>query len=148
MKDRFTRGLAAGTAGGIVNNLAGLVSFNLINITGLRFMDYAAVMLYGRKSENIPELLFAAVGQIAFSALLGVIFVYLLPVISSTYLYLKSWFYSITVWFAVYALTVLFRVPEVAEITLNTAVSNFIVASLYGLVLAATLSWFEQRVTG
>lgn len=145
MKDRFSRGLVAGAIGGVVNNIAGFVSFNILNFTDLRFSDYAAVMLFGRKSANIPELLFAALGQIAFSAFLGVIFVYLLRLITSRHLYLKAWFYSITVWFAVYALTVLFRVPALARIELNTAISNFIVASVYGIVLALVLRLFERR---
>lgn len=49
------------------------------------------------------------------------------------------------VWWVAYALTIMFRLPGLVTITLETAVSNVIGASLYGLVLAALLRWLEQR---
>ncbi|EEG78639.1 hypothetical protein [Dethiobacter alkaliphilus] len=145
MKDRFTRGFIAGAVGGGFTNIFGYISFNVFNFTDLRFLDYAAVAMFGRKSENLLELLFALSGQIAFSALLGVIFAFLLPYISSVHVYFKGWFYSVTVWFAIYAVTVLFQVPAVSEVNLNTAFSNLIAASIYGIVLPYVMLWLEKN---
>jgi hypothetical protein len=42
-------------------------------------------------------------------------------------------------WFLIYALTKLYQMPVFIKIPTQTALSNFVAASLYGLVLAGVL---------
>lgn len=132
--DRFTRGCIAGILAGLVSSVFNLTAY-YVGFAKLRYLDFAGVMIYGRKPTSALEALFAWLGMYMFMALLGAIFAYLiLGMTSKNYLF-KGWFYGVIVWFAVYAIVILFKVPELSVFNLPTTFANFIGASLWGLAL-------------
>jgi len=142
--DRFTRGLLAGTIAGVITKAYDLLAY-YFHFSTFRWLDVAGIIIYGRKPSHIAEAIFATMSTWFFHALLGVIFVYIVQrLVSSDNLFLKGWFYSVTCWFLIYALIILFKVPEFSVIPLKTSVSNFIGASIWGLVLVAALHRMEQ----
>ncbi|PKM80533.1 MAG: hypothetical protein CVU89_13355 [Firmicutes bacterium HGW-Firmicutes-14] len=145
IKDRLTRGLLAGLSAGIVTKIYDLLAFHY-GISTLRWLDFAGIMIYGRKPVALGEQVFATFGTWFFHALLGIIFVFLIQrVFSSDNLLLKGWFYSISWWFIIYAVFQLFKVPELASIPLKTALSSFVGASIWGLLLALALHWLDRK---
>lgn len=142
--DRFTRGLLAGIIAGIITKAYDILAYYL-NFSTFRWLDVAGIITYGRKPLSTVEAIFATLSTWFFHALLGVIFVYLIQrLFSSDNLFLKGWFYGVTCWFLIYALIIIFKVPEFSIIPLKTSVSNFIGASIWGLVLAAVLQRLEK----
>ena len=57
MHDRFTRGFTAGVLGGLLSSAWNLSSFYL-NFSNLRYLDFAAIMTYGRKTRTLWETIF------------------------------------------------------------------------------------------
>ncbi|MFZ5943146.1 MAG: hypothetical protein ACOYVD_03480 [Bacillota bacterium] len=143
--DRFTKGFITGIMAGLVETPFGLISY-MLDFGKLRFLDFAAIMIYGYKPENFWEALFAQIGYIMFSSLLGIVFVYLLLLITSANIFLKSWFFAVAVWFFSYAVTLLFQVPELKEITFSSTISNYMSASIWGLALAYFAGKMDSRL--
>ena len=144
LSDRFTKGFSAGLIGGVSTTILGYLFF-LLKFGTMRFADFAAIMIYGRKAKGILELLFAILIHWGFSGAGGVLFVYLLKIITPENLFLKGWFFGVSIWFFVYIVTELFKIPEMATISLNSAVANFLVSSLYGIVMAKAYLFLEQK---
>ena len=65
--------------------------------------------------------------------------------ISSDNLFLKGWVYGVAWWFVIFAITHLFKIPDLVLMPLKTSVSNFVGASIWGLVLAAVVQWLETK---
>lgn len=141
----FLRGFLSGLLAGFVANMVGFVSYNILNLTQLRFLDFAAVFILGRRSANLGELLLALGAQLFFSSLVGVLFSWVVSRSSRDNLTLKAIAYSLTVWFSTYALSVLFKVSPLQGVDLSTAVSNLVTALIYGLVLYFAYEYLGKR---
>ena len=145
MEDRLTRGFSAGVVGGLLMNLwaffAGMMGF-----TTRRIVDWAAIMIYAHRPPfTSGELLFAFFGQLFFAGALGVVFAYLVPRVTSRHLLFRGWFFSVMTWFFIYGVTTLFKVEGTVPTPLNTAIANFIAATIYGLVLPVALQAFTAK---
>ncbi len=145
MKDRFTRGFLSGVIAGIPTLIFSLVAF-VLHWTTLRWSSFAAILIYGRKSGNLSEEIFATLAVFVLCGILGVIIAFVIPKLTSANYLLKCWLLSIAFWFFAFTLTVLFKVPALLVIPGKTAVANFIEASLWGLVLGYCLQWFDNRL--
>jgi len=51
------------------------------------------------------------------------------------------------IWFLTYAITALYKVPELQRIPLNNAISNFIGATGWGLALGFAFNWLDDKRT-
>ncbi|MBU4554553.1 MAG: hypothetical protein Q8N93_10010 [Bacillota bacterium] len=127
-------------------NLIDHFLFFVIGIDHFRFIDWAGIFIFGHTPTNLPEAVFAQVGQLFFSGLVGIFFVYLLPQVTSRYYLVKGVIYAQFVWFGSYALSILFQVPGLRTISLESAVSDLIGSLVYGLVLAWVLRLIDKRV--
>jgi hypothetical protein len=146
LKDRVTAGFIAGIVAGVAMNVIDYISF-YINFSQELLHHWAAVMIYGRLPASIPESAFAQLGQLMFSGFLGIIFAYILLRLTSGNYLLKGWIYAVLMWFGIYALTILFRVPFLQRHTLGTVVTTFVSASIYGLILAEMLHRLQKVKT-
>ncbi len=144
LKDRFTRGFIAGAAAGILQDVIDYVLY-LLRIVELRYLDWAAIILFRHEQANgFSETSFALVAELFFSGILGIAFAYLIPRITSRNYFFKGWLYGVTVWFAIYSIMVLFQVRGLHAVDFSTAVADFITSSVYGLALAAVLLWLDK----
>lgn len=144
IQDRFTRGFLSGLIAWFPALIINWGS-HYLNLSKLRWSDFMGIMIYGHQPENILENLFALGGVAFFISLLGTGFAYLSKVVTSgTYIF-KGWVYGVTLWFMFYVITVLFKVPGLVEIPLSTAFLNFAAASVWGLGLAITLRWLDNK---
>lgn len=145
LNDRLTMGFLAGVTGGIAMNIINLLSFYL-GIAELRYLDWAAAVIFGTLPVSPAEAVFALIAQILFVGVLGVVFAYLIVALSSRNHLLRGWLFGVAVWFAIYGLTLLFNVQETIPVRLDTAASDLVGASVYGLVMAETLRRLDHRV--
>lgn len=143
LQDRLTRGFIAGLAGGIAMVVLDLLSFYVLHFGDERLLDFAAEIIFGHRASSIAQAIVAQGAQFLFAGILGVIFAYSITRIKSVNYLFKGWFYGVSIWFTVYAIARLFGALE--DISWREATSDFIVASVFGLVLAETLRWLDQE---
>jgi hypothetical protein len=142
MEDRFVRGLIAGIIAGIVQ--VGVdFALEVFRMGTIRYLDYAAVIIYGNKPVFWFDTLFAQLAYIGFAGFAGIIFAYFITWVSSKNYLLKGWLFAIGLWFSIYAVGMMYKVQLMHKVPWPDAVSNFISTSIFGLVAAVLL----QRLT-
>ncbi|SDH75951.1 hypothetical protein [Desulfosporosinus hippei] len=136
MKDRMYFGFVVGLIAGIPLSIWTLFSYYVLDFTQTRMFDYASEILFGRLPLNALESIIAWLGQMVFCGFVGIGYAYLIPIVTSRHYLAKGWIYSAFIWFSSYAIATLFKMPDLFYTAPYTVVSNFIGASIYGLVLA------------
>ncbi|MCK8817447.1 hypothetical protein MWH28_08755 [Natroniella sulfidigena] len=136
MQDKTVAGFVAGLIGGIAMNIKDYIVVFLLNWEDELYLEWGAMMIYGRFSENLAEAIFAQLGQLFFTGILGILFSVLIIRLGTKRYLIKGFIYGISVWFTIYAISIIFQVPNLAENTFNATVSNLIGAAIYGLVTA------------
>ena len=144
MKDCFTNGFIAGLLGGIVMSILDLVLF-FLGVVEILYLDWASVLIFGYRFATLLEAAIGQLGQLFFSAAVGVLFAYLLSLTSSRYYLFKGWVYGLVVWFGSYSIIQLFKVTPLTPVNPDTVISNIVTASVYGLVLAESLRRLSNR---
>lgn len=142
--DRFVRGFAAGIVGGIVQNVFDVIS-NLMKIDELTFFDWAGIAIYGSKPNNLLEYSVAIFGQFLFAGLLGIIFAYFIPQVTSKNIIIKGVIFGLTTWFVLFIIPLLFKIKELMETHAISSASDAVTALIYGFVVALTLNWLDKR---
>lgn len=144
MRDRFILGFLSGITAGIA---AYTVNYLLVSLHFgvLLFSDFASIMIYGYNQGGFAQHFFGFLGYVAFSGLLGVGFAYLLPLISTTGHLFKGVVYGVTIWFASYAVTLLYKVPYIERISFYSALNNFVSALVYGAALDLVFIFLAKR---
>lgn len=143
MKDRFANGLVAGFISGIIIDILNFAAYYL-HWSTMRYLDWAGIMIFGRKPTFLSEEIFAQLVQLAFSAFIGVLFAYLYFEITSRYYLLKGIFLGVMFWFFIYAAGIALKLPHLSVIPFKTSLMNFVGAIIYGLIAAETLRRFDK----
>lgn len=143
MKDRFVNGLLTGAIAGIVLNILNLAAYYL-HWSSIRYLDWAGILIFGRKPVLLSEEIFAQLVQLAFSAFIGVLFAYLYLKFTSKYYLIKGVFLGLIIWFFIYAAGIALKLPYLSVIPFKTALSNCLGAIVYGLVAAETLRRLDK----
>ena len=139
MEDIFTRGFAAGIVGGLASNVWSMFA-GLMDMTTIRQADLIALLIFAHTPPfGWGEIIFAFLGHILVSGILGIIFAYWVLNITNRNLLFKGFIFSVTVWFAVYATLTLFQLPGTIPTPFKTAICDFVGAILFGLVLPLAL---------
>ncbi|NLC52721.1 MAG: hypothetical protein GX770_01975 [Firmicutes bacterium] len=145
VKEHYLPGLIAGFCGGLASTAVNLVLILLFKVGHLRFMDFAGVFIFGHPPANLGENLLACFAFLGFSATLGVLFTYLVGSPPKPYLLMKAIHFGIGIWFFSYAVTLLFKVPELAKISLSSALTNLLASAAYGLILGLVLRFLLEK---
>ncbi len=122
-----------------------LVAVSLLNWEIIRFIDWAGIMIFGDLPRSHAEGLIAFILHLMWVGALGVVFAFLVLQITSQGYLLKGIIYAIVIGFLIYAVPTVFQIPILKEASLTTVVANKIGAAIWGLVMAKTLYWLDQR---
>lgn len=141
--DRFVRGLIAGTLGAVIMNIWDFTSFYILKFSTVLYLDWASIVIYGNKPVNSIEYVFSLFSQIAWSGLLGVIFAFLIPHITSGFYLIKGAFYGFITSFIIFSVPILFKFTNLANLSTTTAISHALGATLWGIITALILHWLE-----
>ncbi|MGE5630193.1 MAG: hypothetical protein ACM3TR_03745 [Caulobacteraceae bacterium] len=144
MNDRLMNGFVAGIIAGIVATVADWLLIDIFRFGNLHFSDFAGYFMLGAPPGNTSEYLVSHAGSLLFLGIMGIIFNYLIGK-GTKYLVFKAVLFSEAGWFFIYALALLFRVPYLARIPLNSALENAAADLVYGLVLGYSLLWLQSR---
>ena len=147
MGDKYANGFISGLAGGVAAAATNLLLILFLKFGNVMFGDFAGVLVFGYLPKSFWEIAIAYLVYFGFAGTLGVIFAYLIPVLSFKYFLFKGIHFGIGVWFFSYVITLLFKVPELMDISLKSAVTNFLASFVYGLVMAMVLRWLCTRAT-
>ena len=142
--DRTFRGIIAGIAGGISMQVWDLFSYYFLKFGTFRYLDWAAMMLYGEPPENFYETIVSLATQIIWAGFLGTFFAFVIPKISTRGYLLKGAFYGFITFFIIYAIPVLFQVPHLKITGPNTQFTHLIGSLIYGTITALTLHWLDN----
>jgi hypothetical protein len=142
--DRFFRGLIAGMAGGAVMNIWSFISYDLLNFTNVRFIDWSAVFIFGDRPGNFIETIMALVSHILWSGFLGILMAILFSYFTSRGYLIKGAFFGFITGFIIYAIPVLFNVQLLEFKETATAASNMIGGILWGLTTAYVLRLLDS----
>ena len=145
LRDRLARGFIAGLTAGVAMNVINHLFYNL-GWAELRYLDWAGVMIYGYIPVTFGEMAFAQLAQLIFVGVLGVIFAYLIPLLTSRNHLLRGWLFSSVIWFLLYGITFIFDVKQTIPLHVGTASTDLIGASVYGLFLAEVLRRLDHKV--
>lgn len=144
LEDRFTRGIIASLFGAIIITAPNLVLGHYLGI--MRYLDFASILIYGHKPQSGLEAVFGFVVAYLFLATLGGIFAYVITGITSMNLLLKGGLFGALIWFVSYTITLLFKVPELADIPLKSAFFNLVSGIVWGISMAYALLWLDRRI--
>ncbi len=144
--DRFTRGLIAGIAGGIAMNLWTVFAVFVLQLEIIRFVDWAAVILYGDLARSHIEATLALLMQLMWSGVLGIAFAFMIAQVSSQRYYLKGAVFRIISGFIIYAIPTVLQVPVLAEHSFATVASNHTGGLIWGLVTAKMLHVLDKQI--
>jgi hypothetical protein len=144
--DRTTRGLLAGIIAGVVMNVWNLFDYYFLHFTGIRFLDWFAVLVTWTKPENgIQTVIYLVLQTIIWDGFLGAVFAHLVVSITSKGIVYKSTFYSAILWFLFKVIVNLYRVPVLSgKLSFSGRLSNFIAIILWGLIMGLMLEKFEK----
>lgn len=143
-KDRFAGGFIAGVFGGIVMNVFNL-SVYILGISEFRYLDWAAVTIYGTRPTSFAEVVFALIAQLGAVGVLGIAFAYLITKITSRNVILRGLVFGSAVWFLLYAITLIYNVEQTIPLRVNTALPDLIGGMIYGITVALTLRWMDRE---
>ncbi len=143
--DRFFRGFIAGVVGGIAMNLWTLVALSVLNWEIIRFIDWAAVVVFGDLPRSHVEGLIALTLQLFWVGVLGIGFAFLIPQVTFQAYLLKGLIYGVVTGFLIYAVPTLFQMPFIGKHSVATVVSNHTGGAIWGLVMAKTLHLLDKK---
>lgn len=145
--DRTLRGLLAGVIAGIAMNVWNLSDYYFFNITKIRFLDWAAVLLTWSKPPTVMETVIYLLIHLLWDGFLGITFAHLLVMITSRGLIIKSTIYGLLLWFSFKIIVNLYRVPVLSGLQpFPGAMSNLLAVILWGLVLGLVLKKLDKPV--
>lgn len=143
VKDRISAGFFSGIIAGLAMNIVDWSGY-IFNFYDERLLNWASVVTLGRLPNTLGETIFAQIEQIFFTGFLGIPFAYILLKIKSGNLLMKGWIYGILANEAIYAIAILYRIPNLETHTFAATISHAISASIYGLVLAYVLNRLDK----
>lgn len=145
MKDRFMDGFVAGVTGAMATAVFNRLAVDFLNFGRIRYVDFAAIIMFGRSANGFWETSFAQIVQLAFSGVMGATFTYIIGAISKRYYWFKSILFGGAVWFVSYAIATLFKVPGLDRVDPVSAFQNMISSVLFGVVAAWVLVRLEKH---
>lgn len=145
LKDRVGRGFIAGLLAGVAMNLFSFLAI-MMNWTHLPFWKWAAIVILAKENVGGPlEFSIGLFSHLFFTGLLGIVFSFLIPAVTSRIIIFKGVIYTTTVWFVLYGITHLFRFPGLVPVDGKTVLSNLAGSLVYGIALALAFSWLDKR---
>lgn len=133
INDRFTRGWVAGTCGGFLGAIFSLLSC-YIGISTLRLSDWSAILIFGRVPPfSLVDQVYAIIVLAGSLGVIGVIFAFVLPLLSEENIYFKGWIIFLIPWWIIYLLTALAKTEGTLNLSVKTTFSNGIATSIIGV---------------
>ena len=126
-------------------NVINLAAYYIPNITNIRFLDWASIIILGSTPKNSAEFFYALFIQLMFSGLIGVIFNYLMLYLLSRDYILNAMMYSFFMSFIFRGFVVAYKVPFLYAPSLSTSITNISSVFIWGLILGLLLKRLNNK---
>ena len=126
-------------------NLWTLVALYVLDWEIIRFVDWAAIIVFGDLPRSHAEGLFALWLQLLWVGTLGIGFAFLIPQVTSQGYFLKGMIYGVVLGFLIYAIPTVLQMPILKETSIATALSNHTGGAIWGLVMSKTLHLLDKK---
>lgn len=143
--DRYTTGFMVGVIAGLIADAVSFILSNLLKMGKVSYEDFAAVLIYGSRASTVPEIIFAHLVQLFFSALVGALFVFWIRKVTDRFLIFKGICYGLFVWFFAFSVAQLYKLQFLSRLDLITVIQNYVAAITYGVVLGLTLRTLDKK---
>ncbi|MHB1420980.1 MAG: hypothetical protein ACYCX4_15595 [Bacillota bacterium] len=147
LNDRFTKGLVAGIAAGLVSTTWNLLSFYILHFAKHNFSDFPAYIIYGYRPNSLPQILFSEIIDFVWYSIAGIAFAFFVCLVNKKNITLKGLIWGIGIWFFTYMFTLLFEIKGFTAVPFRSTVSHFIGASIWGVFLALFFNYLEEKVS-
>jgi hypothetical protein len=140
--DRTIRGLIAGLIAAFPMNIWNLTDYYFFQITKIRFMDWAAILMTGKLPHTTLEFYVSFFSQLVWDGWLGIIFAYWIGKVSGKFIYIKGIVYGYLLTFIFTSIAHFYRLPVIGQTTIQTPqgrLSNQIAVLLWSIMLAYVL---------
>lgn len=141
--DAMTKGIIAGIAAAIVQNIYALIT-RAAGYNVMTYADYARATLFERQYSGSFAQFLGYIGHFTWDILLGVIFVYLVKSTSDKFLVVKGIAYGVVVWYMVKGAPTFFRLPAFLSISPESMFFFFIGSIMFGLTISFTLRYLDK----
>lgn len=126
-------------------NIWDLFSYHILNYSKLRYLDWGSIMLFGQLPKNSLQFLLGLISQFLWAGFLGIIFSFLVPLITSRTHLIKGAFYGFITGFIIYAIPVVFGTKYLSTSSTETTVTQIIGGLLWGVSLAEVLHILDKN---
>lgn len=144
LNDRFIKGLISGVASGIVHDFLDIIS-NLIKIDKHTYFDWAGIVLYGKEPKTIIEYILTVSSKTFLTALLGILFAYLIPKLTSKNLVIKGGIFGLTFWAIFFTSVYVFKIDKLMDTNAVSALSDGVNSIVFGIVLALVYRYLDNK---
>lgn len=145
LRDRFGRSLIAGFAASLILWSLNLFSYYVLHFSKRRYINYSAIMIFGREFKNLAEAVISSVAQIGFATGLIVIFSYtILKPKRPNYLW-RGLFIGFGSWFAIMSIMYLAGVHRRLDVDFGSALSFMITSIIWGMLGAWLLRRLDEK---
>jgi hypothetical protein len=144
LKDRFTCGFLAGILGGMSASAVNTPLY-LLKLSEFRLIDFAGVLIYGHTPKTLPEIILGYLIHWGFAGFGAGVFVFLVRLIKEDNFLFKSAIYGVGVWFIVFVVTELYKMPQFKTINFPSALITLAASAAYGIVMGLLFKYLEKR---
>lgn len=145
INDRFTRGWVAGTCAGIFGGILDFLPY-YIGISKLRLSDWSAILIFGRTPPfSLADQVYGVMVLAGGMGVIGIVFTFLLPMISEKNIYFKGWIVFLVPWWIIYLLTALAETKGTLNLSVMTTLTNGIAISIIGITTAFIYRLLEPK---
>lgn len=137
--DRFIAGWLSGLGGGILMNIWSFFSFHVLNLTKYRLIDWTGALVYGKLPDTVLEAVVALLVNLLFAGFLGGVFAMIIMILGSDQFILKGIIISTIFAFIFLTLPSLFQEPILRKLEVESVISNYIEAIIWGLSVPTIL---------
>ncbi|KJR44468.1 hypothetical protein UF75_5151 [Desulfosporosinus sp. I2] len=145
LKDRFARILIAGTFASFILFALNLFSYYILHFSNRRFINYSALMIFGREFNSFTEAIISSITQIGFSTSLIVIFSHLILKEKSENYILIGLFIGFGSWFGIMSLCYIIGIHKILAINIGSATSFMVTSIIWGILGAWFLHMLDER---
>lgn len=146
MKDRIIQGIIAGIIGWAPQFVFTMAMYFGFHLVKLRFLDFAGILAFNHKPAGWLESIFSEVIVLLQMVGLGILFAWVIKIISHYNLVLKGAIYGGLTWFIIYVLAVLNKVKGIyGVVDFNTSVINLVGSIIWGLTLGWALLFLNRK---
>jgi uncharacterized membrane protein YagU involved in acid resistance len=135
----------AGVISGVAKDILDSIFYYGFHFGNYRYLDFAAMIIYGQKPTFWWDAVFAQFIELIFSGLLGVLYFVLIPRETNRNHIMKGWLYGVSIWLFLCTMGMIYKTPFFTKTPWQTTNSDFLTSSVYGIVLALALRFLDKK---